>query len=78
MATEQPEILDLFATAQDQHLGAEWPIAARFPLNQDSSCVGGTGLNDLKSSAQPLIVTGFASLDRIIDFVAGADQCDQI
>lgn len=35
-------------------------------------------LTDLKESEHPLIITGFATLDRLIDFVATADRCRQI
>ena len=78
MGTEQPKTYDLFAAASDQNLGVDWPPAARFPINQDSARVEDTVIKDLKSSKKPLIVTGFATLDRIIDFVASADQCHQI
>ncbi|MCP4471628.1 MAG: helicase, partial [Gammaproteobacteria bacterium] len=77
MGTEKPKTYDLFADASDQNLGVEWPPAARFPINQDSACVEDTVIKDLKSSTKPLIVTGFVTLDRIIDFVASADQCHQ-
>ena len=78
MGTEKPKTYDLFAAATDQNLGVEWPPAARFPINQDVARVEDTVIKDLKSSSKPLIVTGFATLDRIIDFVASADQCHQI
>ncbi len=68
--------LDLFS--QRRHPAAEhpeltWPEAARFPLNLDTIFVQHSVLPDLKQSREPLIVTGFAALDRIIDFVADAD-----
>ncbi len=78
METEKPKIYDLFSVVPDQSLGAEWPSAARFPINQDSARVEDTVINDLRSSKKPLIVTGFATLDRIIDFVASAEKCDEI
>ena len=78
MSKAKPTTLDLFSAVRDQHLDAEWPTAARFPINQDSSRVEDTVLADLRSSDSPLIVTGFATLDRLIDFVASADQCDRI
>ena len=78
MARQIPKTVDLFAVASSQPLEAEWPPADRFPINQDSVRVEDTVIRDLKSSANPLIVTGFATLDRLIDFVASADQCDQI
>jgi hypothetical protein len=78
MGTVKPKTFDLFSAATDQNLGVEWPPAVRFPINQDSARVEDTVIKDLKSSKKPLIVTGFATLDRIIDFVASADQCHQI
>lgn len=78
MRKPKPTTLDLFAAVSDQHLEAEWPSAARFPINQDTARGEDTVLADLRSSDSPLIVTGFATLDRLIDFVASADQCDQI
>ena len=73
-----PKNLDLFATRPSQQLLADWPRETRFPLNQDMARVEDTVIDDLQSSKGPLIVTGFASLDRLIDFVAGADKCNQI
>lgn len=78
MARQTPKTIDLFAVARSQPLEAEWPPAGRFPINQDSARVEDTVIHDLKTSVNPLIVAGFATLDRLIDFVAYADQCDQI
>lgn len=78
MSNSKPTTLDLFAAASNQRLEAEWPSPDRFPLNQDAARVEDTILADLRSSSSPLIVTGFATLDRLIDFVANADQCEQI
>lgn len=65
--------LDLFADDDDpirQHPEIEWPDTARFPLNLDNSTVEQTVWNDLRYSENPLLVVGFASLDRIIDFIS--------
>jgi hypothetical protein len=78
LVKRQRTTLDLFAAASDQALDRDWPSGNRFPLNQDAASVEDTVLADLRSSSNPLIVTGFATLDRLIDFVASADQCDQI
>jgi len=78
LAKQQPKTFDLFAAVSKRPLDAEWPTAARFPINQDSARVEDTVLADLKSSDEPLIVTGFATLDRLIDFVASAGQSSQI
>lgn len=78
MRKPKPTTLDLFAAASRQHLEADWPSPERFPLNQDAARVEDTILADLRSSVSPLIVTGFATLDRLVNFVANADKCDQI
>lgn len=49
---------------------AGWPDADRFPLNRPGQTVESVVLDDLRRSAAPLIVTGYASLDRIIAFAA--------
>ncbi len=61
---------DLFAEEEkiDSHKIPGWPSYARFPLNIDGYHVEDVVLNDLKSSKSPLIITGFASLDNLIDF----------
>jgi hypothetical protein len=58
-------------------LGADRPPSARFPLNDDAS-VESTLLVDLRASEHPFLVVGYASLDRLIDFVAGADRYREI
>lgn len=78
MPRDRPRTLDLFSAAAHEPLDAEFPTAYRFPLNQDSSRVEDIVLDDLNSSPSPLIVTGFATLDRLIDFIAGAEDCEQI
>ncbi|HSM27329.1 MAG TPA: SNF2-related protein [Thioalkalivibrio sp.] len=65
--------LDLFAEetpvdAQAHRL--DWPDPARFPLNVDRRQVGDRVLEDLRASQEPLIVTGYAALDHLIDFIA--------
>ena len=68
--------LDLFSQRHHPAAGHPeliWPEAGRFPLNLDAVNVQHSVLPDLKQSREPLIITGFAALDRIIDFVAEAD-----
>ena len=48
----------------------EWPDCRRFPLNFDGKKVEQIVREDLKTSKFPLIITGFTSLDYLIDFVA--------
>jgi hypothetical protein len=78
LASKTQISLDLFGSAESQLLGSKWPSASRFPINEDGSWVETTVVKDLNTSAAPLIVTGFASLDRLIDFVASAKQCESI
>ncbi len=49
---------------------SEWPEPERFPHNFSKAKVESVVLNDLANSASPLIVTGFTSLDYVIDFLA--------
>jgi hypothetical protein len=43
----------------------------RFPLNDGGDHVENWVLRDLKDAADPLVVAGYASLDRFLDFAAG-------
>lgn len=52
-----------------QHI-AEWPEQQRFPLNFEKNTVEDIVLNDIRSSTSPLIITGYTSLDYLIDFIA--------
>lgn len=73
--------LDLFASDDDpvrQHPEIEWPDAKRFPLNLDKRFVEHTVWKDLKSSKNPMLTVGFASLDRIIDFISDCRDDAQI
>ena len=49
---------------------SEWPEPERFPHNFSKTKVESVVLNDLTNSSSPLIVTGFTSLDYVIDFLA--------
>ena len=51
----------------------DWPKAERFPLNIDRHTAFTTLWPDLRESASPLIITGYAGLDQIIDFIS---ECD--
>jgi hypothetical protein len=48
----------------------EWPDVERFPHNVGKTRVETIVLQDLAKSISPLIVTGFTSLDFVIDFLA--------
>lgn len=51
-----------------------WPNYERFPYNYTDSQVGVVIEEDLNHSKNSLIITGYASLDKIIDFLAKNDQ----
>lgn len=53
---------------------SDWPEQERFPLNLKDSPAEKIILKDLAGSFSPLLVTGFTSLDYIIDFVADLPQ----
>lgn len=55
-------------------LDAGWPDPARFPHNATQTQVRDQVLADLRASQQPLIVTGYSSLDVLIDWLAGYAQ----
>ena len=48
----------------------DWPEQERFPLNLKNSPAEKIILQDLSSSHSPLLVTGYTSLDYLIDFLA--------
>ena len=64
--------LDLFADAQtraeEAALAVAPPDQLRFPVNFGAHRVSTPVLDDLLSSAEPLMITGYASLDRFIQF----------
>lgn len=65
--------LDLFAEETPVDAEAhrlDWPDSARFPLNVDRRHVRDRVLEDLLASHEPLLVTGYAALDHLIDFIA--------
>ncbi len=64
------QTLDIFAAEEpeDRLLEAGYPASDRFPLNLDGVKVEDVVLPDLRASSSPLIVTGFASIDRLLDF----------
>lgn len=65
--------VDLFASEQaplTSGAGLVWPDGRRFPLNLHNGKVKDAVLPDLMHSESPLLVSGYTSLDRLIDFVA--------
>lgn len=65
--------LDLFAAGQAASgvHSLVWPDPARFPLNTGANRVRDIVLADLRASSSPMVVTGYASLDELVDFLAG-------
>lgn len=47
-----------------------WPQLERFPTNSSSPNVGGIIGPDLATSRSPLLIAGYASLDRIVEWLA--------
>lgn len=47
-----------------------WPEHTRFPCNRPGHTVGEVVLRDLRAAASPLIVSGYASLERILHLLA--------
>lgn len=64
------QTLDIFTAEEpeDRLLEAGYPAPDRFPLNLDGVKVEDVVLPDLRASSSPLIVTGFTSIDRLLDF----------
>jgi len=48
----------------------DWPDPEKFPLNRPGQSAGRLILQDLRESQSPLVVTGYASMDRVIAFVS--------
>ena len=72
MKLKSPQ-LDLFASVSSPlnlEPPLDWPDQRRFPLNQDKTNVAAAVLQDLLTGDNPLIVTGYASLDQVIDFLS--------
>ena len=65
--------LDLFETIRPTESATasyDWPNADRFPINVHGKTVRGTVVADLLDSGTPLVVTGYTSLDHVIDLIA--------
>jgi superfamily II DNA or RNA helicase len=76
MPEPENDNLDLFHQPAESKLGPAqtWPPFERFPLNVARSHVSDLVIEDLMSSIKPLIVTGYASLDQLIDFSCQAAE----
>lgn len=49
---------------------SHWPPHARFPYNFDGVSVGQQIKADLMESANPLVITGYASIEELLDFLS--------
>lgn len=56
----------------------DWPESGRFPLNTGASRVRDIVLEDLRTSSSPLVVTGYASLDELVDFLSGCTSAEAV
>jgi superfamily II DNA or RNA helicase len=52
----------------------DWPDRLRLPLNFAGQKVEDVLGDDIRASRSPLLITGFTSLDYLIDFVAGLSE----
>ncbi len=72
--------IDLFDEQDDTRnelLELQWPDAKRFPLNLDAQKSGDVIWQDLLDTPSPLIITGYAGLNQLIDFIAETDEKQQ-
>jgi superfamily II DNA or RNA helicase len=73
--------LDLFSLDLTENLrhrleAESWPSGERFPLNRASETVRTHVWADLLASQWPLIIAGYASLDKLIEFAAAWEAED--
>lgn len=54
----------------DAFADGAWPFAGEFPHNRPGVTVAEVVEPDLAASAEPLVITGFASLARVVSFLA--------
>lgn len=68
-----PKTLSLFTAERvlSGELPFPLPAPGRFPLNDAGERVENWVLKDLRESTHPLIIAGYASLDRFLDFASG-------
>lgn len=70
----------LFASGQgsSERIAIDWPHGGRFPLNDGGDKVENWVWNDLKRSRSPLIISGYSSLDRFLEFASVSDREAQV
>lgn len=77
LSREPKHTLDLFAQRHSplrDRPGLSWPDPERFPLNLDDASVADVVQRDLRAAQEPLIVTGYAGLDRVVELVADCSE----
>lgn len=77
MANIKNRTLELFSQSDEwrARLSAQdWPDAGRYPLNLPDRTVAEQVEADLRAGDDPLIITGYAALDRIIRFTASCNS----
>ncbi len=79
MSKERPRqyTYDLFGESvetRSELQGLQWPDARRFPLNLDTQTSYDVIWRDLLETQSPLIITGYAGLNQLIDFIAETDE----
>lgn len=57
--------------------GPSWPSHLRFPFNRGAYRVGDVVLEDLNLARDPLIITGYSALERLIAFLAERHRARQ-
>lgn len=77
-ANEKDPQLSLHDFNQKVEETSSWPPLRRFPHNADGKSVEDIVTADLLESDEPCIITGFASLDRIIRFLPAYHRRDDI
>lgn len=72
--------LSLFALdhSQSGEPAFDLHIPERFPLNDGGDHVENCVIRDLRGSQRPLIIAGYASLDRFLDFACSCTDAEQI
>jgi superfamily II DNA or RNA helicase len=69
---DRPTTFDLLSVADAPALepDAHWPPPERFPTNEAGRQVAVTVVADLRDAADPLLISGYAALDALLDFLA--------
>jgi hypothetical protein len=70
--------LFLLDQSNDGESPSELPMPGRFPLNDGGEHVENWVLKDLRQSSRPLVVAGYASLDRFIEFASSSTDSQQV